>query len=176
MSTDYRPLKPIRARDLFNGMLSRLRVKEHIKPDETTERKRGLTDGRNYVWVFIDEKGLVSGFTCYGHNVPTKIFTAVGRTFGTYIASEYEHQYWGFDTEEEWRAALNEEARQGRKEFHADLLKYLRGAKHGIRRGTNGMVMARIAKGWSKKIRRFSWQRTWTNSTTRLSRFSSVTM
>jgi hypothetical protein len=37
MSTDYRLLKEIRARDMFDGRLGRYDVHEHIKPDETAE-------------------------------------------------------------------------------------------------------------------------------------------
>jgi hypothetical protein len=66
-----------------------------------------LTDGRNYLWVYIDDDGFVS-FTRYAPNGnPGKILSAVDEAFETYIASEYEPQYWGFDTEEEWEAAVN---------------------------------------------------------------------
>jgi hypothetical protein len=61
MSTDFITLKKIHASDLFDGRLEKFDVREHIKADETTDRKRCLTDGRNYVWVFIAEDGLVTG-------------------------------------------------------------------------------------------------------------------
>ena len=37
MSTDYSPLKKVSAFSLFDGCLDEFGVREHIKPDETTE-------------------------------------------------------------------------------------------------------------------------------------------
>jgi len=55
MSTDYRLLRKVPACDLFDGRLEELGVREHVKPGATTERL--LTDGRNYLWVYIDDDG-----------------------------------------------------------------------------------------------------------------------
>jgi len=77
MSTDYRPLKKISASSLFDGRLEKFDVREHIKPDKTTEKERCLTDGRNYVWVYIDDDGFVDILTRYGANAPVKILNAV---------------------------------------------------------------------------------------------------
>ena len=86
-----------------------------------------LTDGRNYLWVHIDDGGFVS-FTRYAPNGnPGKILGAVEDAFETYLASEYEPQYWGFDTEEEWEAAVNKRAEEHEREFYIELLKYCRG-------------------------------------------------
>jgi hypothetical protein len=43
--------------------------------------------------------------TRYGGNDPGKILKALANVFDTDIASEYEPQYWGFDTQEEWERA-----------------------------------------------------------------------
>jgi hypothetical protein len=58
MSTDYRLLNNIPACNLFDGCLDALGVREHVKPDETTEKTRCLTDGRNYVWYTLTMTGL----------------------------------------------------------------------------------------------------------------------
>ena len=61
MSTDYCLLKKVPGCDLFDGRLEGFGVREHVGPDETTERQRCLTDGRYYLWVYFDDQGFVSG-------------------------------------------------------------------------------------------------------------------
>jgi hypothetical protein len=146
MSTDYSPLKKIPASSLFDGRLEKFDVREHIKPDKTTEKERCLTDGRNYVWVYIDDDGFVDILTRYGANAPVKILNAVANVFDTDIVSEYEPQFWGFDTQEEWDACYQEIAKEHEEQFHIELLKYLEGKPNDIRPGTNGMYQAEIAK------------------------------
>lgn len=60
--------------------------------------------------------------------------------------SEYEPQFWGFDTQEEWDAFQHEIAKKGEEEFHRELLKHLRGEPNDIKLGTIGMLMAQIAE------------------------------
>jgi hypothetical protein len=151
MSTDHRPLKEIAACDLFDGRLEKFNVREDVRRG-TTERERCLTDGRNYLWVFIGDDGFVSGFTRWMPNGnPGKILSAVDEAFETYIASEYEPQYWGFDTEEEWEAAVNKRAEEHEREFYIELLKYCRGEPNNIEPGTAGMAMAEITKKLGEK-------------------------
>jgi len=59
MSTDFRPLTPIRMADLFDGRLKDVGVREHHSKEATANQKC-LTDGRNFLWIYGDEKGLVS--------------------------------------------------------------------------------------------------------------------
>jgi hypothetical protein len=56
--------------------------------------------------VYCDEEGLVSGFTRYGVNAPQRILQAIADEFGVDIVSECEPQFWGYETTEEWEAAL----------------------------------------------------------------------
>jgi hypothetical protein len=77
-----------------------------------------------------------------------KIMIAIYEAFDVDIVSEYQPEFWGFDTREAWDAAMEE---MGRKQFHAEILKYLREEPHGIRRGTIGMIHAKIAKKLVKK-------------------------
>ena len=145
MSTSYRPLTEISAQDLFDGRLEELGIREHAAVG-SNERSRCLTDGRKYLWVYIDERGNISDLVRYAPNgAPGKIMNAIGQVFETYIASEYEAKYWGFDTEEEWEAFQEKLSKEARDEFYVDLMKFLRNEPHDIRPGTDGMIMADIA-------------------------------
>jgi hypothetical protein len=110
MSTDFRPIGKIRFDDLFTTTLAGGRVREHIVHREDdiqkSETTRCLTDGVNYVWAFRDDFGFVHSFTRTAGNHATFILQAVIDAFDTGIVSEYEPRYWGFDTEEEWQAGL----------------------------------------------------------------------
>jgi hypothetical protein len=147
MSTYYAPapLNKIRARDLFDDRLEKIGVREQPTAD-TTETSKCLTDGRNYLWVFIDDAGFVSNIRRSGRTAPGKILNAIAQTFDTDIFSEHEAQYWGFDTQEEWDAWQKERAKEDDDEFHAELLKYLRGEPNDIRPGTVAMGYAEKAK------------------------------
>jgi hypothetical protein len=110
MSIDFRPIGKIIFDDLFTTTLAGGRVREHIvhREDdiETSETTRCLTDGENYVWAFRDDFGFVHSFTRWAGNRATFILQAVIDAFDTDIVSEDEPRYWGFETEEEWEAAL----------------------------------------------------------------------
>jgi hypothetical protein len=151
MSTDFAPVKKIAACDLFDNRLEEFGVREHIKPDETTETKRCLTDGRNYLWVHIGDEGLISCISRYGANAPGKILSAVAEAFDTDIVSEYEPQFWGFDTQGEWDAAMENMSRESTERFYVDLVSHLRGEPNDIRPGTIGMTKAEIARKLAEK-------------------------
>jgi hypothetical protein len=145
MSTDYRISKEVSASDLFGGRLERFGIREHVTP-ETSETQRCLTDGRNFVWVWLTEDNFVSCLTRYGFNPPQKILNAISKLLDAEIFSEYQPQYWGFDTQEEWDAAEEEMANVGRNRFYAELRAYVRGEPNDIRPGTVGEKKAEIAK------------------------------
>jgi hypothetical protein len=145
MSIDFVPLKKIPFADLFDGRLEKFGIREEVVPDATTEDSRCLTDGRNYLWV-EESGGLLVGMKRYAGNAPGKILGAIAEAFDVDIVSEYEPQYWGYETQAEWDAALDKQAREADDRFHAELLKYLRGEPHGIMPGTIGMIWAEIAK------------------------------
>ncbi len=147
MSTDYCTLKPVPFADVFDGRLARYYIHEHVVPDETSDGRRCLTDGRHYLWCYASDDGQLVRMTRYGvTNYPLRILEAVAQVFDVDIVSEYEPQYWGFDTQEEMDAAHEEMARLHRQEFYEDLLKYVRGEPNGIRAGTIGEIQADIAK------------------------------
>jgi hypothetical protein len=151
MSTDFMLLKKISAGELFDGRLQEFGVREHTN-DKTGKKARMLTDGNNYLWVYVTDDGFVSCLTRYAPNgAPGKILSAISEAFDADIVSEYEPQFWGFDTEEEWDAAMAELSRKADEKFYADLMKYVAGEPHNFRRGTIGMIQAKIAKKLVKK-------------------------
>jgi hypothetical protein len=153
MSTDYRllkkvpgsngPLAKVPACDLFDGRLEEFGVREHDWPGET-KKSRCLTDGRNGVCVHIDDDGFVLSISRHGRNYPGKILNAVAVVFDVDIVSEYEPQYWGFDTQEEWDACMENMSKEAEEKFHIELLKYLRGEPNDI--GPGNIGKAEIAK------------------------------
>lgn len=146
MSTDYLLLEKVPAYELFDGRLEKFGVREHIHLESTTERTRLLTDGRNYVWVYIDNDGIVACLSRYGANAPGKILNALADAFDTDIVSEHEPQFWGFNTQEEWDACMEKMGEEAKDEFHVELLKFVRGEPNNIAPRTIGMCQAEIAK------------------------------
>ena len=126
MSTDYALLKKVPALDLFDGRLEVFGVREHVNPDETTKKSKCLTDGRNYLWVYIGDDDLVECITSYfPGGAPGKILSAIAEACDVDIVSEYEPQFWGFDTEEEWEAWARQIEEEDNQKFRRELLKYL---------------------------------------------------
>src|SRR5215472_6456151 len=101
MSTDFRSLIPIRVADLFDGRLEIFGVREHHSKEATANQKC-LTDGRNLLWGYASENGVVSSFSRYGLNAPWRILDAIANEFDVEIVSEHEPKYWGYKTKEEW--------------------------------------------------------------------------
>ena len=147
MSTDYRTRKTIAFVNLFDGRLEEFGVREHIKADETSNSRRCLTDGRNYLWTYEGDEGSLGLITRWGGNAPDRIMRAISERFDTEIFSEYEHQFWGFDTEEEWGRAMENSAEEHEAEFYAQIIKHINGEPSGLVPGKVGMTQAEIAKG-----------------------------
>ena len=145
MSTDYRLEQKVRFDDLFDGRLEEVGIYEHTREDTTSANRRCLTDGNNFLWIFGDE--FVTSLTRYMPNgAPGKILSAIAEFFDTDIFSEYQPQYWGFGTQEEWDEAMKKLHEESEAEFYQEIMKYVRGEENNIRAGTNGMNMANIAK------------------------------
>jgi hypothetical protein len=133
---------------LFDGCLANFGVYEHIKPDETTESYRCLTDGENFMWAFANDEGFLSGLTVYKlrMNYPFGILNAIGEAFQSHIYDEYDFQYHGFKTQEEMDRFFEETRKRDQEEFYIELMKFVRGEDNNINPGTNGEVDARIAQ------------------------------
>lgn len=146
MSTDYAPSEKILASDLFDGRLESFGVREKIN-DQVSTKQKCLTDGNNFLWVYIDDEGFVTTLTRYFPNgAPGKILAAIAEAFDSDIFSEYEPQFWGFDTQEQWEAAWAAIDKEYEDTFYADILKFVAGEPNGIRPGTIGEGQALIAK------------------------------
>lgn len=151
MSTYFAPLKKIPPRDLFDGCLEQFGVREHIVPKQTTKNSRCLTDGRNFIWLSVSDDGHIVQLQIYGANAPGKILNAIADTFDIDIVSEYEPQYWGFNTQAEVDAFFDKMAAEHAENFLADLEKFVRGEPNDIRPGTIGMRQAEIGKALAEK-------------------------
>jgi hypothetical protein len=147
MSTDYRPLTPIRVADLLDGRLEKVGVWQHHPERKLAAHEKCLTDGSNYLFVYSNEKGLVSCFSRYMPNGdPRYILATICDEFDVDIVSEHEPQYWGFETEEEWNAALAKMGEDAERDFFNEVVKFVRGEDHNISPGTVGMAQAEIIK------------------------------
>jgi hypothetical protein len=145
VSTDFCTLQPIKLVDVFDGRLEKFGICEH-RTNETSETARCLTDGRNFLWVYCREDGLIACFSRYGMNAPQRILEAISDDFNVRIASEYEPEFWGYETQAEWDAALDSMATEDEQRFYEQVEKFIRGETHDIRPGTVGMIKAEIAK------------------------------
>ena len=81
-----------------------------------------------------------------GGNAPGQILGAIAKAFDTDISSEYEPQFWGFDTQEEWDRAWSKISEEHEAKFHADIINYVAGEPNDLRPGSIGMIKANIAK------------------------------
>lgn len=144
MSTDYILSKNLKAQDLFDGRLDAFGIRE----DHQTSNRRCLTDGRNFLWAYMNWEGSVSRLSAHGPDGPGKIFAAIGDAFDTHIFSEQEPRYWGFDTQGEWDAAKKRASDQARNELYAYVCAYVRGEPNEIKRGAIAEIKAKIAKGF----------------------------
>jgi hypothetical protein len=131
--------------DLFDGRLEKFEVHEHHS-EKANANLKCLTDGRNFLLVYGDEKGLVSKFTRRGMNAPQCILQAISGEFKVDIVSEHEPQFWGFKTEEEEDAFWQEYNEKEERKFYNEVVKFVRGESHNIRSDTIGMIQAEIAK------------------------------
>ena len=147
MSTNYRSLSSITFADLFDGRLERHGIREHI-PEDTAERMRCLTDGRNYLWCWDDDEGQLEGLCVYAQlrNAPYWMIDVISQEFCTGIVSEHEPQYWGFQTEEEQAAHHKKMVEESRERFRHDVLKYVHGEPSSMRPGATDERWAEIAK------------------------------
>ena len=79
-------------------------------------------------------------------NAPQRILEAISDEFDVQIVSEYEPEFWGYETQAEWDAAWELIAREGEQDFYEQVEKFIRGENHNISPGTVGMIQAEIAK------------------------------
>jgi hypothetical protein len=161
MSTYYGLRKTIKADELVDGRLEAFGVREKVRSGETADRfqsdmkvkeVRYLTDGRKSMKVVVYENGFANLTVRNLWCAPEKeIFHAIAEAFDTDIVTEHQPEFWGFETEEEWDAYQKRIHEEGKQQFHAELLKHLRGEPADIRSGTIRMQKAEIAKSLVEK-------------------------
>ena len=132
--------------ELFDGRLESLGVFEKAIEGQASSNCRLLTEGPNGMWVYGDES--VNVVTRCGSNNPVNILNAITDTFDTYVFSEHEPQFWGFETVEEWDRAQNEVHQESQAEFYIEIMKFIRGEPNDIKLGTVGFYQATIAKNF----------------------------
>jgi hypothetical protein len=91
--TDFVLSKKVSARDLFGERLKKFGIREEIDPNNDDERSRCLTDGSQFLAVFLTADGFVDFLTAYGADKPRKILHAICEAFGAEIFSEHEPQF-----------------------------------------------------------------------------------
>jgi hypothetical protein len=122
MPSDYTVRGNLNAKELFSERLEASGLREHM-----TANRRCLTDGQNYLWVYMAHDGTVSGFVPEGPNAPRTMVDAISQLFNIPIFSDRDPQYWGFGSQEEWDAAEN----QASKKRYDDLCAFVRGDADG---------------------------------------------
>ena len=162
MSTSYRAIKEdgslaqLRFSAVFDGRMEKYGVREST-PENRSDMGRCLTDGEKCLWVYEDrlEPDIVCSLTRrFLNGVPAKILDAIEDEFDIRLVSEYEPEYWGFATEEEWRRCEAEADRawdtgipnEFAERFYGQCWKYLRGELHSLKPETKGLLYAQIAK------------------------------
>jgi hypothetical protein len=146
MSTHYAPIKSVSFAKVFDGRLEQFGIWEHVGENTNSETRRCLTDGRAYLWVYANSDGNIDTILSTAGNVSGKIFHAIEASFDTYIASEYDPEFWGFETEDEMDFAFAKIAAERDKNFLIELRKYLTGEPNDISVGTVDMEKAKIAE------------------------------
>ena len=145
MSTDFRLSERVHISDLLDGRLDRYGIREQVTK-HTSDTQKCLTEGNNWLWVYLNNEGFVTGLNRCGASDGDKILSAIAEAFSTDIYSEHEPQFWGFDTQEEWDAWQREAGKEHEDRFYADILKFVAGEPSGIEPGTVGEKWALIAK------------------------------
>jgi hypothetical protein len=101
MSLLYRTADEMISADELLERLAERGIREQVTKNTTDTFKR-LTDGRNHVWVYLEDGHLAlieSGMGTFA------ILRAIEEVFNTEIYSQYEPQFHGFKTKEEFEAA-----------------------------------------------------------------------
>jgi len=144
MFTDYRLNKKLSIEKVFDGRLERFGIHEtcvaEAKPDW-----RCLTDGNSVLWVEGDEEiDCLLGFGMF--NVTEKILTAIEEAFDAEIFSEHQPQFWGNETEDEWRCDRRKLAEEIQTKLNNLIMRYVRGESLNIEPYSSFMPVVNIAK------------------------------
>ena len=93
MSTIYRSkIKPKINQILNLCDMSDGKIREEIT-DESSSKQRCFTDGKNYVWLYI-ENGEVDNFVRFGINNVDFMIDLIEFELGYKVYSEHDEEYW----------------------------------------------------------------------------------
>jgi hypothetical protein len=120
MSICYRPLGEIHLSALLDGRLAPYGIVEHLN----SEGSRCLFDSLNYVHCWVQDDDVLL-FKQYGGNKADYILDIISEMFGVRIVSEYRPEYWGFETQAEWNAALDAIQNEAEDKFYLELSRYI---------------------------------------------------
>ena len=144
MFTDYRLNKKLSIEKIFDGRLERFDVHETFVAEAKPEW-RCLTDGNSVLWVEGDEEiDCLLGFGMF--NATEKILTAIEEAFDAQIFSEHQPQFWGNETENEWRCDRRKTAEEIQAKLNILIMRYVRGESLNIEPYSSFMPVVNIAK------------------------------
>ena len=144
MFTDYRLNKKLSIEKIFDGRLERFGVHETFVAEAKPEW-RCLTDGNSVLWIEGDEEiDCLLGFGMF--NATEKILTAIEEAFDAQIFSEHQPQFWGNETENEWRCDRRKTAEEIRAKLNIMIMRHVRGESLNIEPYSGFRPVVNIAK------------------------------
>jgi hypothetical protein len=144
VSACYYPFSPIYITALIDRGMKEVRV--HQAPSVGSDCF-SLTDGWNFLWVYFNGEGRVTRFARWASNGdPDDILTEIADTFDVKIVSECDSQYWGFESEEEFKATQKTLEKKRQAELYNNIVKFIRGESNTLKPGSVEMAHAEIAK------------------------------
>ena len=151
MSTHFRAIRPIQMNELFDGRLESYEIYEIDLPDKLKLKGKGqvrlLSDERNRFVIYGRDDGTVGLMTRQRiDNEPRRILDVIQDAFEIPIYSEHEHQFWDFDTVEEWAAYQDETYEMDMTNIYTDIISYLNGEPDTFSQSAIVETFAEIAK------------------------------
>jgi hypothetical protein len=107
MFTHWNTEKRIQMAELFDGRLARFGVVECLITDEESPDIRALTHEKSMLIPSPGPGGRLKLSGISLTNFPIELLNAIAQAFDTEIYCEHQHQFWGFATQEEWHAWLD---------------------------------------------------------------------
>src|ERR1051326_316464 len=106
MFTDFLTENAISMSEIRGNNLRSWGVWEHSKRDNDQSDSAWLTDGTNFVQVHQSSAGTLLLTRYFPNGDPSLILRVISEVFETKIYSEYQPQFWGFSSQEEWDAVM----------------------------------------------------------------------
>lgn len=133
MSTTYLFEKKITFEELLDGRLEqhgvfedteRFGTRVEIQKGESARNSKVLTDGMNYIGVYGDE--YVKTIQRCGTNIAEYVLSVIAEVFDADYFSEYQPQFWGFESLEEQDLAEMRGVEIRRARRYEEIMKFVR--------------------------------------------------